>query len=70
MQQLKHQWATFRKGRMRVKACACCGELHIPSNSAKFCENNQVLESQVVKAGYRLYGGHASLGKIPAAIHS
>ncbi len=61
MRELKHQWATFRKGRMRVKACACCGELHLPSNSDKSCDSNEVLESQIVKAGYRLYGGHASL---------
>ena len=58
----KHQWATFHKGRMRVKACASCGELHLPSNTEKTCEEgNDVLESQIVKAGYRLYGGHASL---------
>jgi len=61
MTKTKHQWATFQKGRMRVKACVSCGELHLPSNSEKACEHHAVLESQIVKAGYRLYGGHASL---------
>ena len=61
MKELKHQWATFRKGRMRVKACSSCGELHLPSNSDKACDHNDVLQSQIVKAGYRLYGGHVSL---------
>lgn len=62
MVKTKHQWATFHKGRMRVKACACCGELHLPSNTEKFCdEANDIHESQIVKAGYRLYGGHASI---------
>ncbi len=61
MKELKHQWATFRKGRMRIKACVSCGELHLPSNSVRTCDSNDVLNSQIVKAGYRLYGGHSSL---------
>ena len=61
MAKSKHQWATFHKGRMKVKACAICGELHLPSNTEKLCEHGDVLESQIVKAGYRLYGGHASI---------
>ncbi|TQV84469.1 hypothetical protein [Aliikangiella coralliicola] len=61
MVKIKHQWATFHKGRMKVKACATCGELHLPSNSEKECEGSDVLDSQIVKAGYRLYGGHSSL---------
>lgn len=62
MNELKHQWATYKKGRMRVQACICCGELHLPSNTEKSCESNTlVLDSQIVKAGYRLFGGHASL---------
>ena len=54
----KHQWATFRKGRVKIKACASCGELHQPSNSEKLCAHTDVMRSQIVKAGYRLYGGH------------
>lgn len=57
----KHQWATYRKGRVRVKACTFCGEIHLPGNSAQSCKGNDVLESQIIKAGYRLYGGHATL---------
>ncbi len=51
----KHQWVTFRKGRMRVKACVCCGDLHLPSNSEQSCESNKIFESQLIKAGYKLY---------------
>lgn len=59
MGKTKHQWATFQKGRMRVRACVCCGELHLPSNSEKVCEDHAVLDSMIIKSGYRLYGGHA-----------
>jgi len=56
MKELKHQWAIFRKGRMRVKACAYCGELHLPSNAEKNCEQSDIMESQIVKSGYQLLG--------------
>ena len=59
MLKTKHQWATFTKGRVKVKACSCCGELHLPSNTDKLCDNADVLQSQIVKAGYRLYDGYA-----------
>jgi len=49
----RHQWTTFNKGRIKVKACYSCGELHLPSNSENACENSGVLESMLVKAGYR-----------------
>jgi hypothetical protein len=55
MKELLHQWTIFRKGRMRVNACSCCGELKLPTNSSRSCENNGVLNSPLVKAGYRLY---------------
>jgi hypothetical protein len=51
----KHQWAVFQKGRMRIKACACCGDLHLPSNTEKVCENRNIFESQIVKAGYKIF---------------
>ncbi len=59
MSKLKHEWGTFHKGRMRVRACVSCGELHLPSNTEKVCENHTVLESQIVKAGYKMYASHA-----------
>lgn len=52
---LKHQWVTFRKGRMRLKACASCGDLHLPSNSEQTCPSTNVFDSQIIKAGYRLH---------------
>lgn len=60
MREIKHQWATFRKGRMRIKACSCCGELHLPSNSDQDCQTSHVMESPLVKAGYRLFGSGSS----------
>ena len=56
MKELKHQWAIFRKGRMRVKACVYCGELHLPSNVEKNCGHTDILQSQIVKSGYQLLG--------------
>ena len=52
---LKHQWVTFRKGRMRVRACSSCGDLHLPSNSGQQCSSPGILDGQIIKAGYRLY---------------
>jgi hypothetical protein len=57
MQNSKHEWGIFYKGRMKVKACVYCGELHLPSNAAKRCESHTVLDSQIVKAGYKLHVG-------------
>jgi len=56
MKELKHQWAIFRKGRMRVKACANCGEIHLPSNAGKNCEHTDIMKSEIVKSGYQLLG--------------
>ncbi|MBV1910272.1 MAG: hypothetical protein KUG78_13300 [Kangiellaceae bacterium] len=49
----KHQWVTFRKGRMRVKACSICGDLQLPSNAEQQCTHNEVFNSQLIKSGYR-----------------
>ena len=58
MQTRKHQWATFNKKRIRVKACANCGEMHLPSNSNNYCEPKTLAESQIVKAGYQIDSAH------------
>ncbi|MDQ7050112.1 MAG: hypothetical protein Q9M92_11505 [Enterobacterales bacterium] len=55
MKAQKHQWSTFQKGRIKIKACSTCGELHLPSNSEQSCLNNRVLESPIFQAGYRLH---------------
>lgn len=47
-----HQWIIFSKGRMRVEACSNCGDLHLPSNTESQCSDNQLTNSQIVKAGY------------------
>jgi hypothetical protein len=49
-----HQWATFQKGRLKVKACSCCGEMSLPSNSKMSCQQGGILTSPIVKAGYTI----------------
>jgi len=56
MKELKHQWTIFRKGRMRVKACSCCGELQLPSNISKTCSSTNIMDSEIVKSGYQILG--------------
>lgn len=51
----KHQWAIFRKGRMKIKACVFCGELHLPSNSTQECQQVEINQSPIFLAGYRPY---------------
>lgn len=62
MQTSKHQWAVFSKGRIKIKACASCGEMSLPSNLEDNCGHNNVLESQIVKAGYRISEEHMAVG--------
>ena len=49
-----HQWTIFCKGRMRVEACSNCGDVHLPSNTNSQCSDNELIESQMVKAGYKV----------------
>lgn len=49
-----HQWTTFQKGRIKIQACACCGEMHLPSNVNNICEEGNLLSSTVIKAGYTI----------------
>ena len=56
MKEHKHQWAIFRKGRMRVKACANCGDIHLPSNANKSCQNVNIMQSEIIKSGYQIMG--------------
>ena len=51
----KHQWVTFHKGRMRIRACSTCGDIHFAGNTESKCQHHNIFESQIVKAGYRLY---------------
>lgn len=50
----KHNWAHFQKGRVRVKACSICGEMHLPNNNDGECSQSNYYSSQIFKAGYRL----------------
>ncbi len=47
-----HQWTTFQKGRLKVQACACCGELKLPSNTLSACDSANFKNSPLIKAGY------------------
>ncbi len=49
-----HQWTIFSKGRMRVEACSNCGDLHLPSNTDNQCSDNELVDSQIVAAGYSM----------------
>ncbi len=49
-----HQWATFYKGRLRIKACSGCGQMSLPSNEQSVCDKDGILSSPIVKAGYTL----------------
>jgi len=54
MSDLNHQWATFYKGRLRIKACSCCGQMSLPSNAKGVCEKGNIMLSPIVRAGYTL----------------
>lgn len=54
MKNTTHQWTTFQKGRLRIKACACCGEMSLPSNAESVCDKRNILISPIVRAGYTL----------------
>ena len=54
MSNRKHLWTTFFKRRLKVRACANCGEMNLPSNSENNCEPKELSSSQIVKAGYQL----------------
>lgn len=54
MENTGHQWTRFQKGRLKVKACARCGEMSLPSNSESYCDNRSILSSPIVRAGYVL----------------
>ncbi len=54
MSNQKHQWTIFQKGRLRIKACSCCGEMNLPSNNESICDMRNILTSPIVRAGYVL----------------
>lgn len=54
MSNTTHQWSIFEKGRLKVKACACCGEMCLPSNAQGECQESDILSSPIIKAGYVL----------------
>jgi hypothetical protein len=54
MNTANHQWDIFQKGRLKITACACCGEIKLPRNKGKDCEHTNINSSPLVKAGYTL----------------
>jgi len=50
----EHQFETFQKGRIKIKACSRCGEMRLPSNIDENCERRKLSLSPVGKAGYTL----------------
>lgn len=63
MNDTTHQWTMFEKGRLRVKACACCGEMSLPSNSESICDKRNILTSPIVRAGYTLVTNVSNIKK-------
>jgi hypothetical protein len=53
MSTAKHQWALFSKGRMKIKACSICGDVHLPSNSEAECNGQSWTDSRLAKAGFK-----------------
>jgi hypothetical protein len=53
-QQTTHQWTLFQKGKIKVKACSCCGQMLLPSNLKSTCEEKNISLSPIVKAGYEI----------------
>jgi hypothetical protein len=49
-----HEWAIFFKRRLKLSACANCGELNLPSNKENNCIPADISDSQIVRAGYRI----------------
>ncbi len=63
-----HQWTMFQKGRLRIKACACCGEMSLPSNSQSVCDERNILTSPIVRAGYTLVVEMPKIGHAPQRV--
>ena len=54
----EHEFETFQKGRIKIKACSRCGEMRLPSNIAENCVRRKLSLSPVGKAGYSLSSTH------------
>jgi len=50
----EHQFETFQKGRIKIKACSRCGEMRLPSNIDENCIRRKLSLSPVGKAGYTI----------------
>jgi len=50
----EHEFETFQKGRIKIKACSRCGEMRLPSNVDENCVKRKLSLSPVGKAGYAL----------------
>ena len=47
-----HQWTTFQKGRLKIKACGNCGEMSLSNNDQSDCSKKNMNASPIVRAGY------------------
>jgi hypothetical protein len=54
MSKKTHQWTTFQKGKMKVQACTCCGQMKFASNAEEICTGTDLISSPIVQAGYQL----------------
>ncbi len=55
-----HDWTTFQKGRLKIKACSHCGEMRLPNNESSDCSREKMFASPIIRAGYTRFAGAAS----------
>jgi hypothetical protein len=68
MHNMTHQWTMFQKGRLKIKACAYCGEMSLPSNSHSLCDKTDILSSPIMKAGYTLATDVPTINQTPQRV--
>ena len=67
---INHQWTTFQKGRLKINACACCGEMNLSSNVHDECLQSSFLTSPICKAGYTISNDHLINQRTPRFFES
>jgi len=53
MDQSRHQWVSFSRGRVRLLGCVCCGQMQLPSNMDSTCPQTPLASGVLIRNGYR-----------------
>ncbi len=51
---MRHQWVTFEKNHISIRACARCGEVLLPMNEHSECRPVSMTENIFFKKGYHI----------------